>query len=96
MESNSGQSVTSYFTDRVSSSIFFEPVDESEIISTISLLPMKKSVGHDNIPVTLIKLVVRIIAPILIKVINASFELGMFPNILKIVKVIPIYKSGDK
>ena len=32
----------------------------------------------------------------MIKVINASFELGMFPNILKIAKVIPIYKSGDK
>ena len=57
---------------------------------------MKKSVGHDNIPVTFIKLVVRIIAPFLIKVINASFELGMFPNILKIAKVIPIYKFGDK
>ena len=51
---------------------------------------MKKSVGHDNIPVTFIKLVVEIVAPFLIKVINASFELGMFPNILKIAKVIPI------
>ena len=57
---------------------------------------MKKSVGHDNIPVTFIKLIVKIIAPVLIKVINASFELGMFPNMLKIAKVIPIYKSGDK
>ena len=38
----------------------------------------------------------RIIAPFLIKVINASFELGMFPNSLKIAKVIPIYKSGEK
>ena len=57
---------------------------------------MKKSVGQDNIPVTFIKLVVRIIASFLIKVINASFELGMFPNMLKIAKVIPIYKSGDK
>ena len=52
----------------------------------------------DNIPVTFIELVVRIIAPFLVKVINASFELGMFPNIfkipniLKIAKVIPIYK----
>ena len=32
----------------------------------------------------------------MIKVINAPFELIMFPNILKIAKVIPIYKSGDK
>ena len=89
MESNSSQSVTRYLTDRVSSSIFLEPVDEREIISTINLLPMKKSVGHDNIPITFIKLV-KIIAPFLIKVINTSFELGMFPNILKIAKVIHI------
>ena len=96
METNSSQSVTRYLTKRVSSSIFLEQVDEREIISTIDLLPMKKSVGHDSISVTFIKLVVKIIAPFLIKVINASFELGMFPNILKIAKVIPIYKSGDK
>ena len=96
MENSRRQSVTRYLTDRVSSSILLEPVDEREIISTINLLPMKKSVGHDNIPVTFIKLVVKIIAPFLIKVINASFELGMFPNALKIATVIPIYKSGDK
>ena len=96
MENNSSQSVTRYLPYGVSTSIFLEPVDEKEITSTINLLPMKKSVGHDNIPVTFIKLVVRIIAPFSIKLIAASFELGMFPNILKIAKVIPIYKSGDK
>ena len=96
MENNSSQSVTRYLTNRVSSSIFLEAVDERELISIINLLPLKKSVGHDNIPVIFIKLVDRIIAPFLVKVINASFDLGMFPNILKIAKVIPIYKSGDK
>ena len=96
MENSSSQSVTRYLANRVSSLVFLEPVDEREIISTINLLPRKKSVGHDNILVTFIKLVVKIIEPFLIKVINASFELGMFPNIRKITKVIPIYKSGDK
>ena len=57
---------------------------------------MKKLVGHDNNPVSFIKLDVRKIVPFLIKVINASFELDMLPNILKTVKVIPIYKFGDK
>ena len=63
MESNSSQSVTWYLTYWVSFSMFLEPVDEREILSTNNLLPMKKSVGHDNIPVTFIKQVVRIIAP---------------------------------
>ena len=57
---------------------------------------MKKSVRHDNIPIIFIKLVDRIITPFLIKKIKASFELGMFPNILEIAKVISIYKLGDK
>ena len=96
MENSSSQSVTRYLTDKVSSSVFLESVDEREIISTINFLPIKKSIGHDNIPVTFIKLVVKIIAPFLTKVINASFELDMFSNILKIAKVIPVYKSGDK
>ena len=51
---------------------------------------MKKSVGHGNIPVTFMKLDVKVIAPFLVKIINALFELGIFPNILKIAKVIPI------
>ena len=96
MENNSSQSVTRYLTHRVSSSIFLEPVDERKIINTINLLPMKKLVGHANIPLTFITLVVKIVEPFLIKVIDASFELGMFSNIPKIAKVIPTYKSGDK
>ena len=62
-ENNSSLSVTQYLTDRVSSSIFLELVDENELLSTINLLHMKKSVGYDNIPIILIKLVDRIFAP---------------------------------
>ena len=56
---------------------------------------MKKSFGHENIPTISIKLDDRIITLFLIKVINASFELGMFSNIVQIAKVIPIYKTGE-
>ena len=49
---------------------------------------MKKPIGHDNISIVLIKLVERRVTPFLIKAIIASFELGVFPNILKIAKVV--------
>ena len=42
MKNSSSQSGTTYLTDRASSSIFLEPIDEKEITSTINLLLMKK------------------------------------------------------
>ena len=35
-------------------------------------------------------------APYLAKIINVSFTTGFVPNMLKIAKVCPIYKNGDK
>lgn len=36
-----------------------------------------------------------IICPILVHLINLSLRTGVFPDKLKIAKVVPIYKSGD-
>ena len=49
-----------------------------------------------DIPVKIIKLSKVIIAPILCNLINNCTNKGIFPGILKILKVIPIYKSGEK
>jgi len=35
-------------------------------------------------------------APYLAKIINLSFTTGFVPNMLKIAKVCPIYKNGDR
>ena len=61
MENNSSQSVTRYLIDKVFFSIFLQPIDKRELLGTVNLLPMKKSVGHDNIPIIFIKLIDRII-----------------------------------
>ena len=37
-----------------------------------------------------------IIVPCLVNIINKSFELGICPNSLKLAKVIPIFKAGNK
>ena len=36
-----------------------------------------------------------ILIPILVSLINASVSLGIFPDDLKIAKVIPLFKKGD-
>ena len=61
----------------------------------INRLDSKKSCGHDDIPVLTLKLSKYLLAPLLSNVINESICDGVFPNNLKIAKVVPIFKTGD-
>ena len=56
----------------------------------------KTSAGYDDIPVDIMKFSILHTAPYLAKIINLSFTTGLVPNMLKIAKVCPIYKNGDK
>ena len=49
-----------------------------------------------EIPVKIIKLSKVIIAPMLCNLINNYINKGIFSSILKIAKVMPVYKSGEK
>ena len=55
-----------------------------------------KSDDTYDIPVSVLKLSKYVIAPILSKLFNQCIELGIYPSTLKIAKVIPIFKDGDK
>ena len=60
---------------------------------TINLLCHSKSTGDFSIPKIIFDSVTPEIAKILTLIINQSFETGIFPSPLKIVKVIPIFKN---
>jgi hypothetical protein len=77
-------------------SVFLSPVTEEEIIKIGLAMPMKYSSGHDNISAKLIKLTINTISKPLCLIFNKSFLLGQVPVSLKIAKICPIYKSGDK
>jgi hypothetical protein len=51
--------------------------------------------GYDNIPMHIIKNAFEFISKPLMHIINKSLENGVFPDSLKIAKIIPIFKSGD-
>ena len=53
-----------------------------------------KSAGSVSIPIKLLKLIPDLILVSLCNI-NVSFNTGVFPNLLKIVKVIPIQKGGS-
>ena len=52
--------------------------------------------GHDNIHVKILNLASTVISPVLSRIINNSLQIGIFPDTLKIAKLIPIFKAGDK
>ena len=77
------------------SSFFVSPTDEAEVTSIISQMQTGKSVGPLSIPLTLLKMLKSAIAPSLAVLINESFCTGIFPDKLKIAKVIAIHKKGS-
>ena len=54
-----------------------------------------KAPGFDNIPMHIIKNSIKYISNPLLHLINLSFGKGIFPDQLKIAKLIPIFKADD-
>ena len=61
----------------------------------INNLKTKTSCGEDGLPIKLLKLINNDICSSITLIINQSFMSGIFPEQLKIAKVIPIFKKGD-
>ena len=82
-----------YLKNPLQNSFFFKPVSIEEMIKTINSLSSNKASGPCSIPTKILNTVLFDIANILTKIINLSFETGVFPSALKLVKVIPIFKN---
>ena len=76
-------------------SLFFAPIVEPEVSDVIRNLKNTTSKGHDNLPMSILKTCNSEISPILTYLANESFSSGVFPESLKIAKVIPVFKAGD-
>ena len=87
---------TNYLTKRLHQSLFLTPSTSLEVFNLISGLKNTKSNGKDNISAYFLKLAAKVIAAPLAQLFDYVFYLGIFPASLKIDKIIPIYKSGDK
>ena len=69
-------------------------VSMEEVIDVINLLQNKSS-GPCSIPFKLLMLTPDLLIIPLAHIINMSFNTGVYPDLLKIVKVIPIHKGGS-
>ena len=89
------RSPESFLKDRNNFNFLLKFVSNDEIITIIKNLNSRKSSGPSSIPTKLLILIPDIIVLPLCKIINTSFSTGIFPEALKIAKVIPIYKKGS-
>ena len=81
-----------YLTDPISKSLFLQPTNNSKVLKEINQLKNKATI---DIRVSLLKYVKQQIVNGLVIIFNKLFEEGCFPEVLKIAKVIPIYKRED-
>ena len=77
-------------------SLFLTPITEPELKSLISALPNKSSSGHDNINNVLLKQIKDSIVKPMTICVNKSLSEGLFPQVMKLADVCPLYKSKDK
>nr|CAI5824567.1 unnamed protein product [Callosobruchus analis] len=76
-------------------SITLEPITPNKLIEIAKRLKNKYSSGADEIPTSIIKEFFKEIQDILCYTINNSFKYGIFPEQLKLSKIIPIFKKGE-
>ena len=92
---NKDKHFSDYITHHVVNSMFLEPVTEQEILNIVKLFKNKHSRGHDGIPMFLLKNVIHNILKPLSYICNLSLKNGIFPEDMKMAKVIPLYKKED-
>ena len=80
--------------EKCEQTFFLSPTDSAEVQSIISELKKGKSVGPFSIPCTFLKMLNQPISPLLVILIDESFLTGIFPDKLKLAKVIAIHKKG--
>ena len=84
-----------YLVDQIPEVKNFQPSSIPEITTIITNLKQSNSDGWDNIPTTILKSSIHILAPILSNLINKSHATGLFPKSLKGDKILPIFKNND-
>ena len=69
---------------------------EREIKTLITQLPNKSSSGHDHISNKLLKGIDEATSYPLMIIFNQSITQGIFPDVMKLADVIPLYKGKDR
>ena len=78
----------------VNNEMLFKTVEKAYVMNAINQLKNETASGPDKVTVTLAKDASEFIAHPLMLIYNSSLTKGVFPDIWKLARVPPIYKSG--
>lgn len=76
-------------------SFAFREITTTEIIAMTREMQSNKAMGHDEISINILKANIDILCHPLEKIFNKSFYAGIYPEQLKIGRVVPIFKGED-
>ena len=72
------------------------PTSTEEVEDIISSFYLKKVLAPNSVSMKILKDLKKELSKPVTVLINLTFSLGIFPNCLKMAKVIPIFKKSDK
>ena len=75
--------------------MIIQPTDHLEVSKIIKQFKNKKSYGHDDFSNEILKCCSPVIDSFLADAINEAIDEHVFPETLKVAKVIPLYEKGD-
>ena len=81
---------------RVLTKFEFQQITAAQITKVVQRLVNGKATGIHNIPNRVLKDSVHLIAPVLMDIFNLSISTKIFPEDLKVLKVVPFFKSGER
>jgi hypothetical protein len=87
--------ITEYLNKPNQSSMLMTPILEKELKETINSFQGKSSIDCHGLNMNIIKQTSENIITPLLSICNQSFQQGKFPDMMKNVRVIGIFKSGD-
>ena len=90
-----GKSHTDYLHSPCESRLNFTTVNENVVAKIIESLKTKSSCGDDGLSTKLLKEIKNEICSSITLIVNQMITTGIFPDSLKIAKIIPIFKKGD-
>ena len=93
---NSDIFFSDYLWEPINNRLEFVPVVEQEVNKIIDELNSNTSCSYDGISTNLLKQIKPEIIKPLTKLINKTIQSGVFPDKLKIAKVIPIFKKDSQ
>ena len=80
---------------KIQKTFFLKPATPHEIFDLILSFDINKSLGPNSILIYILKINNNIFSEQLANIVNLSFKTGIYPDLCKLAKAIPIFKKDD-